>query len=227
MYIDLAVLIILVISAGVAFFRGFIREVLTIVGVLGGVMAAVSLGGDFLPIVNGWFGVEEGKEPGKLFDLIPNDYVALFTAYAGIFLGVFVLLQLLSHLLSSSIKALGLGPVDRLLGIFFGLARGVIVIAVLYLPFHYILPEENKKEWFGPSQTFTYVEAVTNWMIGFIPGQSPQNSDAATARQTLENLDLLRAQESTPSPDQAQDQPPKADETSPALPPKPFSTYNQ
>jgi membrane protein required for colicin V production len=222
MYIDLAVLIVLVISAGVAFFRGFIREVLTIVGVLGGVMAAVSFGGNVLPIVNGWFGVEEGKDSAKLFDLIPYPYVALFTAYAGIFIGVFMLLQLLSHLLSSSVKALGLGPIDRLLGIFFGLARGVVVIAVLYLPFHYILPEDNKKEWFQSSQTFTYIQSVTNWMIGFIPGQEPQDDSSNAAREKLESLDLLRAQESQDTPEST---PP---ETKPESPPsaQPPATYN-
>ena len=43
MFLDIAVLVVLIISAGIAFFRGFIREALTIVGVVGGAVAQLAV----------------------------------------------------------------------------------------------------------------------------------------------------------------------------------------
>lgn len=180
--IDIVVILIVLVSAGVAFFRGFVREVLTIFGVIGGFLAALFFGGTLTPIFRGWFGVGEAAEDSetakKLFDLIPYTIVADVCAYAAIFLAVFLILQLVSHFMSASIKAIGLGPVDRSLGVVFGIFRGVLLIGILYLPFHLILPDDNKREWFGESKTFVYVEGVSGWLQSFLPS----NSDEAKAK---------------------------------------------
>jgi uncharacterized membrane protein required for colicin V production len=134
--VDIAVIVLLLISAGVSFFRGLIREVLTIVGAVGGGFAALAFGPKLVPLMSKWFGVVEGKPPAKLFDLIPMDVVAQIAAYAGIFVIVFIILQLASHLISSAAQAVGLGSVDRTLGIFFGLARGLLLYLILQIPHH-------------------------------------------------------------------------------------------
>ena len=65
MIVDILVLAVLLISALIAFLRGFIREVLTITGVVGG-LAAAYFGGPLLaPLMRGWLGVQEGVEPNK------------------------------------------------------------------------------------------------------------------------------------------------------------------
>ncbi len=191
--VDIGVVLVLLISAGVSFFRGFIRETLTILGVLGGGFAALTFGKDFAPYTSRWLGVEDGKDPAKLFDLIPMDIVANIAAYAGIFVAVFLVLQLASHLISNAVQAVGLGPVDRTLGIFFGLARGLLLLGILYLPFHFILPEDSKKEWFEKSKTMVFVQATTNWLMSFTPqGQdTAQESGTDETRSKLNSLDIL------------------------------------
>lgn len=194
-FVDIGVILVLLISAGVSFFRGFIREVLTIFGVAGGAFSALMFGQSLKPIVRGWYGISEGTDPGKLFDLIPMTLAADVTAYAVIFLGVFILLQLISHFLAASAHALGLGPVDRTLGIFFGLARGVLLIGLLYLPFHLILSDDAKKEWLSGSKTYFYVQGVADWMSSYLP----QDEDAKktgekigeAARDKLREIDVL------------------------------------
>lgn len=74
--IDIAVVLIVLVSAGVSFFRGFVREVLTIFGVIGGALAAYLFGDKVAPVFEGWLGVKEGEKPERLFDLIPYDIVA-------------------------------------------------------------------------------------------------------------------------------------------------------
>lgn len=189
--VDIGVIVLLLISAGVSFFRGLIREVLTIVGAVGGGFAALAFGPKLVPLMSKWFGVVEGKPPAKLFDLIPMDVVAQIAAYAGIFVIVFIILQLASHLISSAAQAVGLGPVDRTLGIFFGLARGLLLLGILYLPFHLILPEETKKEWFEKSQTMVYVQGTTEWLISFVPQEKSSEKIVETTREKLNAIDIL------------------------------------
>lgn len=189
--VDIGVVVVLLISAGVSFFRGLIREVLTIVGVLGGGFAALAFGPVVIPLMSKWFGIQEGKDPGKLFDLIPMELAAQICAYAGVFILVFIILQLASHLISSAAQAVGLGPVDRTLGIFFGLARGLLLLGVLYLPFHLILPEDSKKEWFEKSQTMVFVEGTTKWLISFVPQEKSSKEMVDDTRKKLNAIDVL------------------------------------
>ena len=190
-FFDIGVLLVLLISAGVSFFRGFIREVLTIVGVIGGLLAALMFGKTVAPYVRGWFGITEANDGGKLFDLIPMTMVADGCAYIGIFLIVFIILQLFSHFISASAKAVGLGPVDRTLGVIFGLARGVLLLGILYLPFNAILPEENKRTWFEGSATALYIETTSNWLAGFLPDSKEEA--VSETREKLEDMDILKS----------------------------------
>lgn len=187
--IDIAVIVILLISAAVSFFRGLIKELLTVLGALGGGFAALTFGGSVVPIVSGWFGIEDGKDAGKLFDLIPMEMVAQIASYAGIFIIIFMILQLASHLISSAVNAVGLGPVDRTLGIFFGLARGLLLLGILYLPAHLILPDDTKKEWFDHSQTIPFIEGTTEWLMSFAP--QSDNDDKEQENKTLDKLNEL------------------------------------
>lgn len=189
--VDIGVIIVLLISAGVSFFRGLIREVLTIVGALGGGFAALTFGPSVIPLTSKWFGIEEGKDAGKLFDVIPMELAAQIAAYAGIFIIVFIILQLASYLISSAAQAIGLGPVDRTLGIFFGLARGLLLLGVLYLPFHLILPEDSKKEWFEHSQTMVFVQGTTKWLISFVPQEKSSSEIVHDTRDKLNAIDVL------------------------------------
>jgi membrane protein required for colicin V production len=191
--IDIAVILIILVSAGVSFFRGFVREVLTIIGFIGGGVAAFIGGPKIIPVLDKWFGVTEGKDPGKLFDIIPYNIVADICAYAGIFLAVFLVLQLISYFMSASVKAIGLGPVDRSLGVVFGIARALLFLGVLYWPFHGLISDEQKKEVLGKSKTFVYVEAVSNWIQGFVPSSDDKKVEKTgeETRDKLKDLEIL------------------------------------
>lgn len=202
---DLGVLLILLVSAGVAFFRGFIREVLTIVGVIGGALAALMFGKAFAPITRGWFGIVEGQDPGKFMDLIPKELAADFTAYAVIFLSVFIILQLASHFFSMAVAAIGLGPVDRTLGVVFGLARGLIFLGIIFMLVQKIgildlkagkdSEETYRERYFGTSKTLFYVEGTANWLSGFLPDSQQQAKESASDK--LKAIGVLESDDAT------------------------------
>ena len=196
---DIFIIIVVLISAGVAFFRGLIREVLTIAGVIGGLAAAVLFGGSLIPMMEGFLGVGESEEAKKLFDIIPYEYIAIALAYGAVFLGVIIGLSILSHFLTKAAASIGLGPIDRTLGIAFGIARAVLLLGVLYLPVHLMFSDKDKEAWFGNSNLIVYVEMTSDWLAGYLPDTTDQTAEERmeSMPKILKDLDILKSQ--TPS----------------------------
>ncbi len=203
MFIDIFVIIFILGSVLIAFLRGFIREALTIFGIVGGMIAAYIGGPLLIPSVRSWMGITEGEEPEKLFDMIPYPLLADILSY-GIILIVFVIiLSIISHFLAEFAKNLGLGALDRTLGVIFGFIRGVLVLGLLYLPFFYLAGDSQKEEWFKGSKTQIYLEATSTWIDGFIPKTVEENikegaqtlKDGSKTRSKLEEMDILKNKE--------------------------------
>ncbi|MFN3700511.1 MAG: CvpA family protein [Alphaproteobacteria bacterium] len=205
MIVDILVLIVLAISAIIAFVRGFIRELLTIVGVLGGFFAAYYGGPVVLPMMEGWLGVNpEAEEPQRLFDIIPYAYVAATMAYGGVFIIVVIILSVLSHFIAEGAKTIGLGPIDRLLGIAFGALRGVLLLGILYLPVHLTIEEKTVDEWFQGSKSHHYIKLTADALANLLPDGAREGIESAVEdgtesaananeiRGTLERLELLK-----------------------------------
>jgi membrane protein required for colicin V production len=195
MIIDIVVGLIVLASALISFMRGFIREVLTIAGVVGGILAAVFAGPVLAPTVRDWFGVtEDSKE--KLFDIIPMEIVADITTYGVIFIAVVIVLSVVSHFISGAAKAVGLGPVDRTLGVVFGIARAMILLGLVYLPFHLFMKEDDKKDFFADSKTHYFIEKTATVMAAYLPEsedveKSVKDEAGDMFKKKLEEQDLL------------------------------------
>lgn len=193
---DLIVIAIVLVSAGVAFFRGFIRELLTILGVVGGVLAAFFVGPLFFPVTREWFGVKEGVEPEQLFGIVPYSIIADAAAYGGVFLVVVVVLHLLSMFIAGVVRSAGLGPVDRTLGVVFGVVRGILLVGLIYLPFSVVLTDKNKEDFFSTSKFYVYVKPITDWMSTFLPDSKTDDDAQAQGdnkgmRDILKSIDVL------------------------------------
>lgn len=199
MIVDGIVVVILLVSALIAFLRGFIREVLTIFGIVGGMLAAYIGGPIFKPLVRGWFGVVEGEEPQKLFDVVSYQMIADVVTYASLLVVFVIIFSIISHFISEFAKTIGLGALDRTLGVVFGLVRGVLLLGLLYLPFFYLADEEQTKAWFEDSRTQPYVAMTSQWISDFIPQEAKDQAaegvetldGASEARKKLEEMDLL------------------------------------
>ncbi len=169
MIIDIIVAVVLLISAGISFLRGLIRELFTIAGVVGGIVASIFFSPPLAKIFRSWFGVVEGQEVEKLFDIIPMNFVADGLAYAAIFITFVIIISVFSQFFSAAVKAAGLGPIDRTMGVIFGLVRGALLIALLYLPFHLLMDEQSKTQYFSDSKTHIYVEKISGYIAQYLP----------------------------------------------------------
>lgn len=203
MIVDIIVLLFLFGSIVVAFLRGFIREVLTIIGIVGGAAAAYVLGPLVATYMRGWLGVEEGEEPQRLFDIVPYEFIADGLSYGLVFIVFVIIISIFSHAFAEFVKSMGLGIIDRTLGILFGFFRGVLVLGLLYLPVFFLVEDETKESWFAGSQTHGYLELTAELIVNIMPEewvdeteQSLENVDTEETRKRLEELNVLNKEAS-------------------------------
>lgn len=205
MIIDIIVGIVLLVSAGIAFLRGFIREILTIFGVLGALVAAYFGGPIAVPFFRGWLGVNDAQDSvPRLFDIVPYTALAEGLAYGSIFIVVVTVLSFLSHFIAESAKSAGMGAIDRSLGVAFGLVRGVLLLSIIYLPVYLLMDDMAKQKWFSGSRTHFYLEYTSSVLAKLLPKsvQEKIQSDAVnidsikkTTKERLQNIDLLKKEE--------------------------------
>jgi membrane protein required for colicin V production len=195
--LDIVVVVILLISSVVAFLRGFVREVLTIVGLAGASITALTAGPKLAPGLESWLTSDLGKDAdnAKMWDMIPYDIAAGFLSYAGLFVITLVVLSLISHWIAKSVHAIGLGPVDRSLGVVFGIVRGLVLIGLLYMPFHILMQAKDKDDWFGSSNTFSYVEYTSEFLMAFLPESWNKKEEDEGEEEDLDPLKNLTGED--------------------------------
>jgi len=120
--VDGVALLIVVISALLAFSRGLIREVLSILGWVVAAFAAFTFAPQIEPLI--------GEIP-VVKDLIGGSCeLSILAAFAGVFAIALVVVSIFTPLFSGMVANSALGPMDQGLGFLFGVARGVVLIAV-------------------------------------------------------------------------------------------------
>jgi len=115
---DLIFIGIVGLSTVFAFWRGLVRVVMSLVGLIVAVLAAIHL---------------SPATSSKLTMLSDSPATRYLVAFALIFIVVALIFALLGWLLWRAIRAIGLGFIDRLLGAVFGVARGVLIAVIAVL----------------------------------------------------------------------------------------------
>lgn len=115
---DYAVLGVIALSLLIGGWRGVVSEILALVAWVAAFLAARSWGA----------GAGELMAPG-----IAEPLWRLIAGFVAVFVAVLVLFALARWLASLFLKAVGLRPLDRVLGAAFGVARGVLVVWVAVL----------------------------------------------------------------------------------------------
>jgi membrane protein required for colicin V production len=115
---DYAVLLIIGISILISVMRGLVRETLALAGWIAAFWVAIEYSVPLAPF---------------LPDAVPNETLRLLAAFVALFLATLLIASLVTIALAELVKKLGLGSVDRGLGVFFGLARGLLIVLVLVL----------------------------------------------------------------------------------------------
>jgi len=129
--VDAVVAVVILISAFLAFSRGFVRETLSI---LGWVAAAVA-GYIFAPRVEPMI-----REIPVLSDILSGScQLSILAAFAAVFAVALVVVSIFTPLFSGLIQKSALGPLDQGLGFLFGFARGLLLAVVALIVYNIAL----------------------------------------------------------------------------------------
>lgn len=120
--VDGVVGFVLLISALLAYSRGFVREVLSILGWVVAAVVAFIYAPEVEPLM---------KEIPVVKDVIgTNCELAMIAAFGVVFIGALIVVSIFTPLLASAVQNSALGAMDQGLGFLFGLARGVLLVVV-------------------------------------------------------------------------------------------------
>lgn len=138
-------------------FRGLIKEVSSIVGVLAGYYAAYTYYGYPAQLLSKWL-----SNPGYI------NILSFFIIFCLVFLTISILGVIIKYLLSIS----SLGWADRICGALFGLLKGVLITAVVLVALTAFLPKGApvvKKSLLAP-----HVALISETMVKVVPKQMKQ-----------------------------------------------------
>jgi membrane protein required for colicin V production len=113
---DYVVLTIIGLSIILSVMRGFFREALAILGWIAAFVVAKTYVDQLVPLM-----------PVD----IPTESLRILAAFLVLFFSTLLIASLLAIALSSVFKKMGMGWLNRLLGAFFGLARGVLIVCIV------------------------------------------------------------------------------------------------
>jgi len=125
--VDVTILMVTGLSCMFGLWRGFVREVLSVVAWVAAMVVARLYSSDFAPMLGGWI-VSEAMQ--KVF------------AFAVLFIITLIVGAMVNHLVAKLIDISGLKLTDRLLGGVFGIARGVVILMVfIYFGYSFFAEE--------------------------------------------------------------------------------------
>lgn len=129
--IDGIVAVVIILSAVLAFSRGFVREALSIGGwVLAAVVAYV-----FAPTAEPLM-----KQVPVLSNFLGNSCeLAMIAAFAAVFALALIVFSVFTPLFAGAVQRSALGGIDQGLGFLFGAVRGVLLVAIAFIIYERVI----------------------------------------------------------------------------------------
>lgn len=152
---DLIVFGVIGLSAMLSFFRGFVREFLSLGTWVGAAIVTLYA----------FPHVAEMLRPHVKSEMVASGFAGLFT-----FMGSLIILSVFSGLFLKFLKSgSDIGLLNNGMGLLFGVARGVLLVAVTFYIFSLTTSKENYPEWMEGSVSLPYVEASSAWVAHMAP----------------------------------------------------------
>lgn len=147
-WIDYAIIAIGVASAAFGFWRGFVKEAISLIAWLVAIMLAWQAAWMIEDRLGEWSAAPE---------------LRIWAARAIILVAVLVVGGLISWLMRALIRKTGLSSTDRSLGAFFGLARGALLVGLLAIVID--LTELESESWWADARLRSFSEQVAEGII--------------------------------------------------------------
>ena len=156
--IDFAILGVVLISCVISVLRGFVREALSLTSWVISFIIAWELHATFA---------------GLLESAIEHNNLRLIVAFFVLFILSLVVFTLVIFFATKMVERTGLTGADRVIGVFFGAARGLLIVTVLVaLAGSTQMPRADV---WRESVLLVYFQPVAIWLIDFLPAEYTKN----------------------------------------------------
>jgi membrane protein required for colicin V production len=149
--VDVLILVVLLGSTVIGALRGFVREAVSVVFWILAVWGAWQFG----PVI----------EP-HLGGLLADPSIAPWVGRLVILVLILVIGWVAGMLLSYFTRSMGLGPLDRVIGVLFGIVRGMVLVGLMIIGGE--LLHMNQEEWWNRSKLVPYGETVGDWLRAMV-----------------------------------------------------------
>jgi membrane protein required for colicin V production len=185
-FLDIGLLAIMLVSGLLAMVRGFMREILSIAAWGAAALASLyAYNSKLLPWAQ---------------DTLKNDTLAKIAVVLGAFIVTLIVVSIITTRLSDKVLDSRIGALDRTLGFLFGLARGLLIVAVALIFYEFFVQEKQRGDWVTQAKSRVIVEQTGQWLANALPedfgenilkkiskrttGEEPTDSELAPAGET-------------------------------------------
>ena len=163
--VDAGVAGIVIISSLLAYSRGFVREVLSIAGWVAAAIVAFLVAPTVEPIVS---------ELPVISDIIGGScQIAIIAAFGIVFVLALVVISLFSPLISGTVQKSALSPIDSGLGLLFGVARGLLLVAIAFVIYDQAPVSDSAIAMVDNAASRDLLAALKDWVIDLLPTEVP------------------------------------------------------
>lgn len=155
--LDVIILIIIGISALIAYSRGLMKEVMSIVGWVLGCIVVIYL----LPIINPF-----------TMNYVKNGTIAGILTAVVILIAFLVCWVLFTAKVVGKVRTSKLSSLDRMLGLFFGIARACLLIILCYILIGWIVPADKQSPILQESKYYTLAGTFAEPIEKLIPEET-------------------------------------------------------
>lgn len=151
---DIAVIGIILISGMIAFPRGLFKEIFSLAnwGIAG---------------IAGFYGATQFGSLATQY--VTPEWLANVVAGAGCAIIAFIVASMITSWISNALLDSSLGIIDRILGLAYGIARGVVIVVPAYWLLRNFIPEDSSPPFLIAQATKPYMEMGRTWIEQNMP----------------------------------------------------------
>lgn len=178
--LDGIVVVVVLVSALLAMYRGFLREVLSIASWVAAAAVAVLFYKQAQPTVQVY---------------VPNDQVATIATIAGLFLVTLLVVSWITMKVSDFVLDSAFGALDRTFGFLFGALRGLLLLVVAIQFFNGFVPAQQQPHWVAAAKSKPILDSLGTQLVEMLPKNAedlilrklkPKSTDDGTPQEPAE-----------------------------------------
>lgn len=154
-WVDITIIVVIIFSALISIIRGFVREALSLISWV----LAFFVASRFYSYITDYL---------TYFD---NDLMRDAIAIALLFLATLLICGVVSYIICQLVQKTGLSGTDRVLGIGFGVLRGILIVAAILFFIDTFTPLSRSPYW-TKSELIPHFRYIIRWFFNYIQNSS-------------------------------------------------------